>query len=78
MTINEILADGVILSCVAEVIHIAEPDDRHPYGHEQNLWRPHEPQDLKGHMEGAWADREIVSIWPIQDTRYPLLQIEVG
>ena len=78
MTVNEILAGGVTLRSVAEVIHIAEPDEEHPYGHEQSIWKPYEPQDLKGHVDWDWAGRDIVSIWPIQDTRYPLLQIEVA
>ena len=77
MTINELLAQGVLLRSVAEVITITDPDDENPYGTLRVIWSG-EPQDLKEHTDWKWADREILSIWPIQDTRYPLLQIEVA
>ena len=77
MTINELIGQGVMLRCVTEVIEITEPNDSHPYGQEIILWKPPQPQDLNKPLEWDWAQREIVSIWPIHDTHYPLLQIEV-
>ena len=77
MTVNELLEGGVLLRSVAEVIEITDPDEENPYGTLRIIWNG-EPQDLKGHADWDWADRQIVSIWPIQDERYPLLQIEVA
>jgi len=77
MTINELLEQGVTLRSVAEVIHITDPDEEHPYGRIQRIWEG-TPFDMMGRSDWKWADREIRSIWPIQDTRYPLLQIEVA
>ena len=77
MTVNELLEGGVILRSVYEVIRISDPDAAHPYGDEKLIWRASVPRDFEKPTAWKWADREIVSIWPIHDERYPLLQIEV-
>lgn len=81
MTINELMGHGIILHGIGRIVHMDDPDESCPHGHERVLFETAgAPMDLYGPIDRTWADRDIKYMYPTaaHGGLYPTITIEVG